>query len=131
MSNKYRPEVDGLRAISVFGVIIYHASFTLFNRTLLSGGFLGVDIFILISGYLITSSILEEIYKTNNFSFLKFYERRVRRILPALFFVMLCSLPFAYIVLNTTAIVDFSKSIISSIFFVSNIYFHYTYNLYK
>jgi len=127
---KYKAELDGLRAISVFAVIIYHASFTIFNKDLLSGGFLGVDIFFVISGYLITSIILEEIYKKNKFFFTKFYERRVRRIAPVLFFTMLCSLPFAYTILSTTAIVDFSKSIISSIFIVSNIYFLYENNLY-
>jgi len=126
----YRPEIDGLRAIAVFSVIFYHANFVIFNKSLFSGGFLGVDIFFVISGYLITSIILKEIYKTNNFSFINFYERRVRRIIPALLFVMLCSLPFAYKILYIKPIVDFAISIISSIFFISNIYFNFTGNLY-
>jgi len=127
---KYRPEIDGLRAIAVFSVIFYHANFTLFNKSLFSGGFLGVDIFFVISGYLITSIILKEIYKTKSFSFVNFYERRIRRIIPALFFVMLCSLPFSYIILLPHALVDFSKSIISSIFFISNFYFNFSGNIY-
>ena len=130
MKLTYRPEIDGLRAIAVFSVIFYHADFILLNKSLFSGGFLGVDIFFVISGYLITSIILKEIYITNNFSFINFYERRVRRIIPALLFVMLCSLPFAYVILFIEPIIDFSKSIISSIFFISNIYFNFTGNTY-
>ncbi len=126
----YRPEIDGLRAIAVFSVIFYHANLVIFDKNFLSGGFLGVDIFFVISGYLITSIILREIYKTNNFSFINFYERRIRRIIPALFFVILCSLPFAYLILFMEPIIDFSKSIISSIFFISNIYFNFTGNVY-
>ena len=69
MKINYRPEIDGLRTISVFAVIIYHANFVLFGHTLFQGGFIGVDIFFVISGYLITTLILKEIYKTNQFSF--------------------------------------------------------------
>jgi hypothetical protein len=126
----YRPEIDSLRAIAVFSVILYHSNFVIFNKSLFSGGFLGVDIFFVISGYLITSIILKEIYETKNFSFINFYERRVRRIIPALLFVMLCSIPFSYIILFIDPIIDFSKSIISSIFFLSNIYFNFTGNRY-
>jgi peptidoglycan/LPS O-acetylase OafA/YrhL len=68
----YRPEIDGLRAISVFAVILYHADFILFGYPLFQGGFIGVDIFFVISGYLITTLILKEILKTNQFSF-KFF----------------------------------------------------------
>ena len=130
MKIKYRPEIDGLRAIAVFSVIIYHADLVLFNNSFLSGGFLGVDIFFVISGYLITSILLNEIYITNNLSFKNFYERRVRRLIPSLLFVMMCSLPFAYIFLSIEQILDFSKSIIASIFFISNIYFNFTDNPY-
>ncbi len=126
----YRPEIDGLRSIAVFSVIFYHANFILFNKSFLPGGFLGVDIFFVISGYLITSIILKEIYTKNSFSFKNFYVRRIRRIIPALLFVMLCTLPFAYIILLEKPIIDFSKSILSSIFFISNIYFNFTGNRY-
>ena len=130
MKIKYRKEINGLRAIAILAVIVYHANFTIFNKTLLSGGFLGVDIFFVISGYLLTSIILNEISKTNNFSFKNFYLRRVKRIVPALLFAMLCSLPFAYLILFIEPIIDFSKSLISAIFFISNIYFNFTGNRY-
>ena len=125
MKVNYRAEIDGLRAIAVFSVIIYHA-----RDSFLPGGFLGVDIFFVISGYLITSLILKELKLTNNFSFSNFYERRVRRIIPALLAVMIFSTSIAYITLLPISFNDFSKSLISSIFSVSNFYFHYTDNLY-
>ena len=90
----YHPEIDGLRAIAVFSVIINHA-----QDTFLPGGFLGVDIFFVISGYLITSLILKELKLTNKFSFSHFYERRVRRIMPALLAVVILSNFISYIVL--------------------------------
>ena len=76
MKISYRPEVDGLRAIAVLSVIFYHFKIEFFGFSFLSGGFLGVDIFFVISGFLITSIILEEVTKTNNFSILDFYIRR-------------------------------------------------------
>lgn len=85
----YRPEIDGLRALAVLPVILFHAGFPAF-----AGGFVGVDVFFVISGYLITSIILAEM-RTGRFTITGFYERRARRILPALFFVMLACLPLA------------------------------------
>lgn len=73
---KYRKEIDGLRAISILPVILFHS-----GLSILSGGFIGVDVFFVISGYLITSIILDDI-KTNSFSLIHFYDRRARRILP-------------------------------------------------
>jgi len=122
----YRPEIDGLRAIAVFSVIIYHA-----RDSFLPGGFLGVDIFFVISGYLITSLILKELQLTNKFSFSHFYERRIRRIIPALLVVMILSTCISYTTLYLSSFVDFSKSLISSIFSVSNFYFHYEDSLYS
>ena len=87
---KYRSEIDGLRALAVLPVIFFHAGFEFF-----SGGFIGVDVFLVISGYLITTIIITEMSE-DKFSILNFYERRARRILPALFFVMFLSLPFAW-----------------------------------
>ena len=126
MKINYRPEIDGLRAISVFAVIFYHANFSLFEHNIFTGGFVGVDIFFVISGYLITSLILKEIYQTNNFSFKYFYERRVRRILPILLFVMIISLIAGYLFLLPNPYSDLAKSIISSLFFSSNFYFFLT-----
>jgi peptidoglycan/LPS O-acetylase OafA/YrhL len=122
----YRPEIDGLRAIAVSAVILYHAQITIFGHQPFKGGFIGVDIFFVISGYLITSIILKELITTGSFSFKHFYERRVRRILPALLFVMLVSLPFAWMYLLPSSFIDFSKSILYSLGFSSNFYFHYS-----
>ena len=69
---KYRPEIDTLRAIAVLAVIIYHANFYLFGNLVFSGGYLGVDIFFIISGYLITSIILKELIEKDSFSFKNF-----------------------------------------------------------
>ena len=82
----YRTEIDGLRALAVIPVILYHAGFKFFN-----GGYLGVDIFFVISGYLISRIIINDIRK-EKFSIKTFYDRRVRRFLPALFAVMFFSI---------------------------------------
>jgi peptidoglycan/LPS O-acetylase OafA/YrhL len=126
MKLTYRPEIDGLRAIAVVAVILYHAQITIFSHQPFKGGFIGVDIFFVISGYLITSIILKELVTTGTFSFKHFYERRIRRILPALLFVMLVSLPFAWMYLLPSSFIDFSKSILFSLGFSSNFYFHYS-----
>ena len=126
MKITYRPEIDGLRAIAVSAVILYHAQITIFGYQPFKGGFIGVDIFFVISGYLITSIVLKELVMTGYFSFKHFYERRVRRILPALLFVILASLPFAYIYLLPNSLVDFSKSILYSLAFSSNYHFYHS-----
>ena len=130
MKLTYRPEIDGLRAIAVGAVILYHAQITILGYQPFKGGFIGVDIFFVISGYLITSIILKELVTTGTFSFKHFYERRIRRILPALLFVMLTSLPFAWMYLLPSDLIDFSKSILYSLGFSSNFYFHYSGQVY-
>lgn len=114
---RYRRELDGLRAIAVLPVIFFHAGFHI-----LSGGFVGVDIFFVISGYLITSNILTE-KQAGTFSLIEFYERRARRILPALFFVMLACLPFAWLWMLPSDLKSFSQSLIAISVFSSNILF--------
>ena len=126
MKFTYRPEIDGLRAIAVGGVILYHAQISILGYQPFKGGFIGVDIFFVISGYLITSIILKELITTGSFSFKYFYERRIRRILPALLFVMLVSLPFAWMYLFSGSFIDFSKSILYSLGFSSNFYFYFS-----
>lgn len=113
----YRREIDGLRALAVLPVILFHAGIEAF-----SGGFVGVDVFFVISGYLITTIILAEL-EQGKFSIIKFYERRARRILPALFLVMLISIPFAWFLLSPYHFVEFSRSLIAIVFFSSNILF--------
>tara|TARA_Y100000816_G_C26106522_1_gene588244 strand:+ start:1878 stop:2264 length:387 start_codon:yes stop_codon:yes gene_type:complete len=125
MKLDYRPEIDGLRAIAVTSVIFYHAQIKIFNNSFFSGGFLGVDIFFVISGYLITLIIFKEIKETKSFSFLNFYKRRIRRILPALFFVCIIIFPLGWFYLVPTYFVGFSKSILYSMGFSSNFYFFF------
>ena len=124
MKIQYRPEVDGLRAIAVFAVILYHAQITILDHQPFKGGFIGVDIFFVISGYLITSIILKELLITGSFSFRNFYERRVRRILPILLFIMLVSFPLAWFYLIPDHFEDYSRSILYSLGFSSNFYFY-------
>ena len=126
MKINYRPEIDGLRAIAVSSVIFYHAQLTLFGSSIFEGGFIGVDIFFVISGYLITSLILKELDITGKFSFKYFYERRARRILPALIVVMVASLPVAWLLLVPENFIEFTKSVLYSLGFSSNFYFHYS-----
>jgi peptidoglycan/LPS O-acetylase OafA/YrhL len=114
----HRPEIDGLRSIAIVPVILYHAGISLF-----SGGFVGVDVFFVISGYLITSTLLSDLQR-NNFSVLSFYERRARRILPALFLVLLICIPVALIWLDPFALKEFSQSLFSVATFSSNIFFY-------
>jgi peptidoglycan/LPS O-acetylase OafA/YrhL len=113
----YRREIDGLRALAVLPVILFHAGFETF-----SGGFVGVDVFFVISGYLITTIILAELER-GKFSIVNFYERRARRILPALFLVMLVCIPFAWFWLLPSDMKDFSQSLVAVSVFASNILF--------
>ena len=122
----YRKDIDGLRAIAVLGVIFYHSEILIGKKYLFSGGFLGVDIFFVISGYLITSIIYQESFTNKKFLFLEFYERRIRRLLPALLVVLFFSIFFAYFLLLPVQFKTYLKSIVSSIFFYSNFYFHYS-----
>lgn len=119
---KYRSEIDGLRAVAVLFVLFYHADFINHSSIQLSGGFIGVDVFFVISGYLITFLILHDI-QAGNFLFKNFYERRARRILPALFFVMLTTMPFAWFHLLPQPFKEYAASVVTSTFFSSNILF--------
>lgn len=110
----YRAEIDGLRAIAVISVILFHAGIEE-----IPGGFIGVDIFFVISGYLITSIITKEI-NAEQFSFTKFYERRIRRLLPPLIPVLLLSWVAATLLLNPKGFEDFSKSLYAAIAFFAN-----------
>lgn len=126
MKIAYRPEIDGLRGLAVLSVVFYHAKISIFDTIIFKGGYVGVDIFFVISGYLISSIILKELIFTKKFSLKNFYERRVRRIIPALLFIILVSLPFSWLILLPTSLIDFAKSLISSLFFISNYFFWLT-----
>ncbi|PCJ70531.1 MAG: acyltransferase [Rhodobiaceae bacterium] len=113
----YRPEIDGLRALAVLPVILFHAGFDVF-----SGGFVGVDVFFVISGYLITGLIYRDIVG-GTFSIVHFYERRIRRILPALFFVCVVTLPFAWAWMLPEELESFSQSLVAVNLYASNVLF--------
>ncbi|MCL3881745.1 acyltransferase family protein [Marivita sp. GX14005] len=113
----YRPDIDGLRALAVLPVVLFHA-----DVSGLSGGFVGVDIFFVISGFLITSIIHREI-AAGTFSIRRFYERRARRILPALTVVMAATLALGYWLLMPSEYEDTARAAISASLFVSNILF--------
>lgn len=126
----YRKEIDGLRALAVISVIFFHAEKSFFGFSIFQGGFVGVDIFFVLSGFLITSIIIEELEMTSNFSFSNFYERRCRRILPALFFIIICTTPLIWIFFLQQDFLEYGASILSSIYFLSNYFFYLTGNLY-
>ena len=130
MKISYRPDIDGLRAIAVISVIFYHADNSINNLKILSGGFVGVDIFFVISGFLITSIILKELNNTGSFSFKDFYKRRIKRIIPVLLLVFVTTFPFIWLFFIPSSFVDFSKSLFSSLFFVSNHHFYLSGELY-
>ena len=113
----FRQDINGLRAIAVLAVVFYHAELELFK-----GGWLGVDIFFVISGYLISNIIISELNE-GTFSFSNFYLRRVRRILPALFSTLLLTIPFAYFFLTPKAMKEYIESLTASVFFFANYHF--------
>ena len=113
----YRPDIDGIRAISIFLVILFHSKF-------LNNGYMGVDIFFVLSGYLITNIILQD----KKFNLINFYERRARRLLPVLLLVISVSLAAGYILMLPRQYLDLSNSSISSLFFYSNIWFYFSDN---
>ena len=114
MKLNHRKDIDGIRGISVLAVIFYHANVNLF-----SGGYLGVDIFFVISGYLITKIIVTDLEK-GKFNIFYFFERRSRRILPLLLFVSIFFLIIGTLITSGEYLLEFSRTIVSSIFFYSN-----------
>jgi len=114
----YRKDIDCLRGYSVLAVILYHFKIKYFE-----GGYIGVDIFFVISGYLITAIIIKDI-RSNSFSFLNFYERRIRRLLPALLVVLALTATLNYSYFTGDENINFFKSILSVILFYSNYWFY-------
>ncbi|NBC20891.1 MAG: acyltransferase family protein [Alphaproteobacteria bacterium] len=114
---KYRPEIDGLRALALVPVVLFHAGYACF-----AGGYVGVDVFFVISGYLITS-ILDREMSAGTFSLADSYERRARRILPALWLVCLACIPFAWGLMTPEHLAEFAQSLVAVALFVSNVLF--------
>ncbi|CAH9018114.1 acyltransferase family protein [Candidatus Nitrosacidococcus sp. I8] len=112
----YRPDIDGLRALAVLAVIAYHYEYA---KSLLTGGFIGVDIFFVISGYLITGILLKE-FKTHSFSIIKFYQRRIRRIFPALIVILLFSLIIGWVFYLENEYQKLGQHIATSAGFIQN-----------
>ena len=110
----YRADIDGVRAVAVMGVILAHAGLGA------PGGFLGVDIFFVISGYLITTILLRDL-EAGRYTLRGFYERRARRILPALVLVIACCVPFAVWLLLPDFLENFGQSVFATLFFSNNI----------
>ena len=116
-----RADVDGLRSIAVLPVVLFHAGFSVF-----SGGYVGVDVFFVISGFVITRSIHSELSRGEGFSFVKFYRRRVRRLLPASVATCLACLVLGYMYLPPEGMESLGAQDVTSIFWSSNIYFWLT-----
>jgi peptidoglycan/LPS O-acetylase OafA/YrhL len=116
-NQKYRPEIDGLRAIAVLSVMFCHAHVPFF-----SGGFIGVDIFFVISGYLITGIIYREL-QDGSFSILNFYERRIRRILPSLLFMTIIIFIISYKYLLPSEFSYYARSLSAMALFLANIFY--------
>lgn len=116
---QYRAEIDGLRALAVVSVIIFHM-----EATWLSGGFVGVDIFFVISGYLITNVIATQI-NAKQFTYSDFYRRRIKRLFPVLFTVIFVTVIFGSFILDETANSRLALSAIAGTFFTANIFFMY------
>lgn len=114
---RYRADVDGLRAVAVASVIIYHLS-----HALMPGGYLGVDIFFVLSGYLITSILWREA-QAGYFSIIRFDDRRIRRIMPALLLLLLVTTVASAVVLLPRDLAGYAKSLLSTLGFSANIYF--------
>lgn len=115
---KYVPGIDGLRAVAVLSVLMFHAGIPK-----LDGGFVGVDVFFVISGYLITRLITDEIERTGGFDFGRFYYRRARRLLPALFFTLIFTLAVALILFTPQHLQRFGGELLYSVFSLSNFFF--------
>lgn len=113
----YRADIDGLRAIAVVSVILFHLQIGL-----VGGGYVGVDVFFVISGYLITGIIYQEV-RTDRFSIARFYERRIRRIFPALFTVLAVCGIAGWFLLLPSEFASFGRSLIATTLFASNQYF--------
>ena len=121
MSTKYQPHIDGLRAVAVISVLLFHLGY---SKT--AGGYVGVDVFFVISGFLITRLIVAEREARGSFSFANFYVRRIRRIFPALFVTTLVSFIASAVLLSPEMLQPMGLSVLATVFSMSNILFWWT-----
>lgn len=133
MKNKmnYRKDIDALRGLSIIAVVLYHSKLEINNKEIFSGGFLGVDIFFIITGYLITALLLKEFKANNTIEILNFYQRRIKRLIPTLVVVLSFATFLAFLILDPERLKAFSESIFASLTFTANAYFHYFGNFYE
>jgi peptidoglycan/LPS O-acetylase OafA/YrhL len=117
-TSTYQPDIDGLRSIAVMSVVLFHAGFTSF-----SGGYVGVDVFFVISGFLITRILVQEFDTTAKIDFGRFYLRRARRLLPALFFTLICTSGLAIWLLSPQELERYGQSVLHAVLSVSNVFF--------
>ena len=122
---QYREDIYGLRGFILILIILYSLNFHQYPNSFYTGFFLSVDIFFVISGYLITNIILDQ-HNQKIFSFIEFYKKRIRRMLPSLIVVLIISTILGFFILVPSDMIDHAKSVVSSIFFSSNFYFHFT-----
>jgi len=115
---KYQRHIDGLRAVAVLSVVFFH-----YGQSAFGGGFVGVDVFFVISGYLISNLILKEVSSTGDFNFKRFYIRRIRRLFPALAVTLALSLAFAVTLFSPEQLQNYGRSLAAAVFSVSNIQF--------
>ena len=118
-NSAYRLEIDGLRSLAVLSVVLFHSGFSMF-----SGGFVGVDVFFVISGYLITRLLVAEIDRNGRINFANFYLRRARRLLPAMFFTLICTTVLAFWFLSPQQLESYGASLLHAVLSFSNIYFY-------
>ena len=119
LSVGYRPDIDGLRAIAVLVVLFFHAGVAGFG-----GGYIGVDVFFVISGYLISGLIIKDMLN-GSFSLLDFYERRARRLLPALCAVLTVTTVLFLFILPPNQLKDYGQSLVAVVLYISNFLFWY------
>src|SRR5690606_11183162 len=116
MKLTYRPDIDGLRAIAVLLVLFQHIGLSFF-----SGGFIGVDIFFVISGFLITKILVNEI-EDNSFKFGSFYKKRIVRLAPAIFLVLFVTTIVSFFIFLPYVLLEYIESLMYSTFFLANVY---------
>lgn len=121
-SLNYRPELDGLRAVAVIAVIIYHAQLNIFNTTLFKGGFLGVDVFFVLSGFLMTSIVKQQL-ESGCFSYSEFIIKRCKRIIPSYLVVLFTTALISYLLLTQEALYSYANSLAAALTFTSNHFF--------